>query len=114
MASITTLDPRFRPAARRLLEVAAANGIHLVVTSARRSRAKQQQLYDRYLRGQSEFPALPPGSSLHEVGLAVDVHTAVTDDLHRLGTWWRSHGGTWGGDADPIHFGAPRSWWPAR
>lgn len=40
---------------------------------------------------------------MHERGLAWDM---VTDpaELRRLGLIWRSWGGLWGSDQDPIHF----------
>ena len=111
MASLAGLTPAFRRAANVLLKVAAANGIRCTVTSTRRSRAKQARLYRDFLRGKSKFPALPPGSSLHERGLVLDMVTMPYEALWTLGKWWREQGGTWGGDEDPVHFGAPRSWW---
>lgn len=75
------------------------------VTSARRSRAEQERLYRRYLAGLSQFPAAPPGKSLHEQGRAIDM-VARPEVLRWLGGVWTSWGGQWGGDRDPIHFEA--------
>lgn len=75
------------------------------ITSTIRSRAEQARLYRRYLAGLSRFPAAPPGSSLHEKGLAIDI-VAGSDTLRTLGREWQSLGPQfrWGGDSDPIHF----------
>jgi hypothetical protein len=66
------LSPVLRPAAEYLLAVARAYGLHPTVTSAVRSRAEQQRLFDRYRAGQSKYPAAPPGRSAHEYGMALD------------------------------------------
>lgn len=115
MPSLSSLAPRFRPFAEELLRVARALDSRFIVTSAKRSRTEQQRLYNRWLSGQSPFPANPPGRSQHELGLAVDLarfgQDAADDELLRvLGKAWTSAGGLWGGDKDPVHFGAPRSW----
>lgn len=52
--------------------VEIVQGIGGHVTSASRSRAEQQVLYDRYLAGQGPLAA-KPGTSAHEVGQAVDI-----------------------------------------
>lgn len=67
------LAPQLRPAAEYLLAVARAYGLHPTVTSARRSRAEQQRLYDRAQAGRSKYPAAAPGRSAHEYGMALDV-----------------------------------------
>lgn len=113
---LSTLHPAFRPYAEALLAYARQVDPRFVVTSARRTRAEQQRLYNRWLRGQSPFPALPPGSSSHELGMAVDLARinvdAATDPLLRqLGKAWQEAGGHWAGDGDPVHFAAPTSWW---
>jgi LAS superfamily LD-carboxypeptidase LdcB len=114
MPTLNKLDPRFRPAAQTLLRVARQLDARFTVTSARRSRADQVRLYTRWVRGESPFPALPPGRSQHERGLAVDLArlgVAPQDDqlLAELGAAWRGAGGVWGGSVDPVHFEAPRS-----
>jgi len=76
------------------------------VTSAFRSRSEQRRLYDRYLRGLSKYPAAPPGSSMHELGRAIDIKADLIA-LQAAGVAWEYYGGTWGGQFggyDPIHF----------
>lgn len=73
------------------------------------------RLYNRWLSGQSPYPALPPGTSQHERGFAVDIARLglrASEDpiLHELGRMWRAMGGVWGGEADPVHFEAPKAW----
>jgi hypothetical protein len=46
-------------------------GWSVTVTSGYRSRAEQEALWER--RHQNQYPVAPPGTSLHEVGLAIDV-----------------------------------------
>lgn len=76
------------------------------VTSAKRTHAEQARLYRRFLAGRNQFPVAPPGKSLHEQGRAIDLH-ANDATLRRLGHWWESLGGRWGGRFhDPIHFEA--------
>jgi len=105
MADLRTLDRRLYPLASAFVQWAQAGGHRVTVTSARRSRAKQARLYRAWLRGESRIPALPPGRSLHERGLAWDM---VGDDLPMLGRAWESLGGQWGGRSklgyDPVHF----------
>jgi hypothetical protein len=103
--SLAGLDRRLRPYAELLLSFARSLGATVRITSVRRTRAKQAQLYARYLRGLSPFPAAPPGQSLHEHGLAWDMVTEPYGALFELGKIWRSWGGTWS-ERDPIHFGA--------
>jgi len=50
----------------------AAPGQHLQINSDYRSGAQQQQAYNDYLNGKIALAA-PPGTSLHEKGMAVDV-----------------------------------------
>jgi hypothetical protein len=111
--TLRTLDPRFRGFAEALLRFAREHDHRFVVTSARRSTADQRRLYQRWLKGQSALPALPPGRSQHERGLAVDMvrlNIDPQDDelLAALGQAWREAGGVWGGEVDPVHFEAPK------
>jgi LAS superfamily LD-carboxypeptidase LdcB len=68
--------------------------------SAYRTYEQQTELYDLFLAGQGE-PANPPGTSSHELGLAVDVATPqmrqIVDEIgpqfgwgkvHAPGEWW--------------------------
>lgn len=86
--------------------MARQNGIRFTLTSTRRSYATQLALYLRYLKGQSKYPAAPPGRSFHESGRAFDIETN-DGALRYLGAVWESWGGRWGGRFnDPIHFEA--------
>jgi LAS superfamily LD-carboxypeptidase LdcB len=114
--SLTTLDPAFRPYAEAFFQrarVAAQGG--LVVTSARRTRQEQQYLYNEYLAGRNNgLPAVPPGSSDHELGLAWDMARLNVDPLDdalltQFGREWQALGGRWWA-GDPVHFAAPRAW----
>jgi len=63
----------------------AMTGKNVVVTSAYRSPADQQRMYDNYKSGKSPFPAAKPGNSLHEKGGAVDVSETIANDLDKMG-----------------------------
>jgi hypothetical protein len=112
MPSTSSLDPEFRPLAEHLLTVARDAGHRVLVASTRRSWADQNRLYQAWLAGRSPLPALPPGQSLHELGLAMDVNIlgepAIKDgvpnpNLAEMGSWWRSWGHPWSAK-DPVHF----------
>jgi D-alanyl-D-alanine carboxypeptidase len=120
VAGTSDLDPQFKVAAEAWFSWLKNADRRYVVTSGRRTRTEQEALYARFQRdksaGRPVYTTLPPGRSLHERGLAVDlvrfgVDAHTDPDLRRIGLLWRKLGGTWGGDADPVHFGAPRSWW---
>lgn len=106
MLAFSGLHPGLVPYAQALLQVAARYGLRVQITSVRRSTAQQAALYARYLRGESDLPAAPPGTSDHELGLAWDM---VINGNYRgpeqrwLGSVWRSWGGRWS-DRDPVHF----------
>lgn len=110
MAPFNGLQPWIRPAATELLrlgvEAARRMGVPApVVTSVKRSKRQQALLYRRYLAGQSKFPAAPPGTSKHELGLAFDIYTPDDELLRQLGHVWEAWGGIWGGRFnDAIHF----------
>lgn len=124
MADLNTLEPWLIPYAVYLRDVGkwynqvydwGRGGGPLIVSSARRSRADQYKLYERFRAGKSKIPAAPPGRSLHELGLAFDMHRLGIDPfsdplLNFLGEIWVSmgglYGGSWGGGVDPVHFQA--------
>jgi LysM repeat protein len=67
--------------------------------SAYRTDDQQAELYDLYLSGQGA-PADPPGSSSHQLGLAVDVATpemrSIIDEIGGQFGWGKVHGpGEW-------------------
>jgi len=109
MANLSTLVPGLVPWARWILEVGRNVDGKLVVTSARRSSAKQAELRRRWEQGLSSIPANRPGTSLHEFGLAFDLARMGVDPLGDdllmwLGSWWEYYGGRHGGIRDPVHF----------
>lgn len=90
-----------RPYFKWLVDVGHALKIDPRVTSTVRTRREQQALYDRFLAGRSRFPAAPPGRSLHERGLAMDL---VSRDNALLGAYWKHYlGGRWSAK-DYVHF----------
>lgn len=102
-----SLEPELREGAVALVTEAARAGLQPRVTSARRSYSLQARLYRRYLRGESQFPAAPPGQSAHEYGWAFDVLVTPYAYLADLGALWTSWGGSWGAQSDPVHFELP-------
>ena len=109
MADLNTLNAALIPWAKWIYAVGKQQSGRLVVTSARRSFAKQAKLYYRWKRGMSDIPAAPPGKSLHQLGWAFDMAQMGIDPigdplLAWLGYWWEYYGGRWGGERDPVHF----------
>lgn len=73
----TQLDPIF---AGRLAQVAKSTGAKIKLTEGYRSAARQQELYNQYLRylrtGEGDVKlAAKPGTSWHEFRLAIDTST---------------------------------------
>jgi len=100
---VEDLEPWLQPWARWLLSLVPSAQL----TSTRRTSQQQLQLYNAYLRGESKYPAAPPGRSMHEYGRAFDLFLQDPRMLDELGQIWESVGGTWGGrGSDPIHFEA--------
>lgn len=91
------------PYAGWLLQLLSANGIRYTINSVYRSRAEQQALYDRYVRGLAKYPVAVPGTSKHELGLAMDINT-FPDVNAQLGRIWVSMGGRWSA-SDKVHYG---------
>jgi len=109
MADLSTLDPWLSPFARWLYRYGKQFDGRLVVTSARRSSAKQAELRRKWETGESQIPANRPGTSLHEFGLAFDMARLGINPLQDpllmyLGEVWEWMGGRHGGVRDPVHF----------
>ena len=109
MSDLRQLRPQLVEPARYLYSIGKYYDPLLVVTSGFRSSSKQAKLYARWLSGESQIPAAPPGRSLHEYGLAFDLARIGKDPftdplLHWLGAVWESWGGRYGGHGDPVHF----------
>lgn len=112
MNALSTLVAELRPSAEQLVQVAEANGLRPRVTSTYRTYAEQKALYEKYLAGQSSYPASPPGQGSHELGWAFDLVVQPMEYLEPLGELWESWGGTWGGrwrNPDVIHFELPNA-----
>jgi hypothetical protein len=78
------------PALAQAMQLAATEynqitGKNVEVTSARRDRAKQAELYQAFKEGRSRFPASPPGNSKHELGHAIDIAEATAEQMDRMG-----------------------------
>jgi hypothetical protein len=107
-ASLDSLVPELRDAARDLVAVCASAGLHPRVTSTRRSYAAQKTLYDKFITGRWPYPVAVPGTSAHEFGVAFDMVTEPYEALADAGATWEAWGGIWGGRyGDPIHFELP-------
>ena len=98
------VHPTLRAVARNLPRVSRSRGYEVRVTSGYRSYATQKKLYLDYINGRSLYPANPPGQSMHEKGLALDIVSNNQDDTVALLT---SIGLVWAGPDDPIHFQMP-------
>lgn len=110
MASLAELNQYLYPYARLLYQYGQKLAPELSVTSVWRSTVEQQRLYDRFVRGESDLPAAPPGRSYHEFRLAFDLarpNVNPREDLLlvHLGKIWNAVGGLWK-SSDPVHFQA--------
>lgn len=90
--------------AKALLRVA---GIDTVVTSTKRSSSEQKRLWADFQRGLRRFPVARPGTSLHELGRAVDIVPVNPADLGKLVQIMRQSGFRWAGSSDRVHFDIP-------
>lgn len=97
------------------MNVLVAAGYRVTVTSVRRDRDKQRELWERCMAGASRFPAAFPGSSPHELGIAFDL-SLDPPQYEGPGRLWERLGFRWGGRfRDAIHFDFyPRGFLPPR
>jgi len=103
-SSIFQLEPSTRSAYRRALALLAGEGIDVITTSTRRSRAEQKRLFDLAGEGKSAFPAARPGTSTHEQGIAVDLVPKKAQDLPRVVQVLAIFNFKWAGPGDRVHF----------
>lgn len=103
-ANLSKVHPTLRKVAANLPKVSRSRGYEVRITSGYRSYANQKKLYLDYINGRSLYPANPPGQSMHEKGLAIDVVSNNENDTVQLLT---SIGLIWAGPEDPIHFQMP-------
>lgn len=81
-ASIDGLNPRMKSLLLAMAkEYGETTGKSILINEGHRSYARQAELFRKYGRGR----AAPPGSSLHEFGLAVDINTPIMNELESLG-----------------------------
>ncbi len=76
---------------------AAADGLDLQATDFYRSWESQNNAYQKHLRGEKKANVLPPGTSEHGVGLAVDItngHIIGRNDPEHA--WMRANGAAFG------------------
>jgi hypothetical protein len=83
-------------------EYKATTGNKIQLNSAKRDPEKQKELYDDWVaKGKKGMPVAPPGTSLHEKGLAVDIQNyndpAAVAAMNRQGLQQKVAG-------DPVHF----------
>jgi len=95
------LQPFMDHEVRSLIRRAKTLGLHPRITSSFRSLTLQRWLYAQSLHGRNSYPIAPPGLSLHNYGLEVDI---ISDDNRALGRLWTDMGHRWGGRVDPIAF----------
>ena len=101
------LIPELQEAGRYLDRVVHDSGLQGRVTSTVRTRGDQEKLYRKYLAGQSQFPATPPGQSAHEYGWAFDYVVSPYEYQTDVGLFWRDQmGGVWT-PKDVVHFEYP-------
>lgn len=93
-AAYPLLQPPARAALARAIQ---ARGIPLQITSAYRTIAQQQILYNG--RHSNPNPVAPPGQSLHQSGLALDI-----EDFSGWRPYLEAQGWQWMGEGDPPHF----------
>lgn len=85
------MNPFVATHARLTAERAAAFGLTVTITSGHRGCAEQRRLRNKWLRGESPFPANRPGESAHQYGLAWDSSVNVPawfwEDVRRRAGW---------------------------
>jgi len=99
--NLSRLHPDLKYIALNVPHQAELHGFHARVTSGYRSYATQAKLYKDFIEGRALYPANPPGQSMHERGLAIDV---VSDNLTKLVSLLTSTGLSWAGPRDEVHF----------
>lgn len=107
--SINGLSPTLKSRLRKAMTAAKADGVTLRITSGRRTKAKQQRLFDEAVEKYGSYKAatrwvLPPKYSAHVEGKAVDIGPAAAQQ------WLNKNGWRYGVcrryDNEPWHFEA--------
>src|SRR5260370_11199995 len=102
--SLRDLAPHTRPKVSAWLASLRDAGVQGQITSTRRSRLEQTRLWKRFVSGQSILPAAPPGSSKHELGLAIDIVFPTDEGFATAVDAAEEFGLRWAGPDDPVHF----------
>ncbi len=95
---LASVDPELAALVLEMSDELESQGLPIRVNSALRSTAQQQKLYDN--RANNPYPVAVPGTSKHELGLAVDVvpvgarSSAIWEAIGETG---ESLGLRWGG-----------------
>lgn len=104
---IRKLHPKHRAIFADFVKKCETSGIPVLIFSSFRSFQKQSELYRAYKSGDSKIKAAPPGRSLHEFGLAIDIYVydynkkTFTKDIakyRRIANIATSVGLRWGGN----------------
>jgi len=103
-SSLLTLEHCTRSWYRAALVDLRRAGISVTTTSTRRTTAEQARLFAAFQRGESRFPAARPGTSTHELGIAVDLVPLSPQAFPAVILLMARHGFKWAGRHDRIHF----------
>ena len=103
------MSPKLRTRLKKAIAAARADGVRISITSARRSKAKQQRLLKEAIQKYGSYQAatrwvLPPEQSAHVKGTAVDIGPQAAM------AWLNKNGWKYGVcrryDNEPWHFEA--------
>lgn len=103
-SSIFSLEPCTRSWYRAALADLKRAGISVTTTSTLRTFSEQQALFARFVAGKARFPAARPGTSTHELGIAVDLVPRSRFALPAVIGVMKRHGFKWAGPRDEVHF----------
>lgn len=106
MAGLAGVWTPLASAIQQLLDAAHAAGVPAQVTSGVRTYKQQYALWRR--RAYNPYPVAYPGTSDHELGLAVDLWAGSDELTALLGRTWVKWGGAWS-STDVVHFTVRRS-----
>lgn len=103
------VDERIYPALQQMFDDARAEGIYPLINESYRTEERQQQILDEYIesyqaeglsREEAEQKALTvvalPGTSEHQLGLAVDIIAEYSDDSTATWQWLRDNSWRYG------------------
>lgn len=100
---IKTLASKMQLSVIELYLACKSIGVTFEIVSARRAFEEQKDLYDRY-NETYKGKLYPPGSSLHEAGMAIDIKVGDSNSYNvfydKIAEVWKNMGEDylWGGD----------------